>query len=491
MNQIAAAVVVLAAFLYVGVWQWMICRVYVAPGQMLVVSSHLGRANLDPENQLVVEDGYKGVQRRVLGEGRYFVNPLFNIRTKMPALTIANDEMGVVTSKTGEPLPDEQFLVLPEDDIYAKKGIWRDVLTPGTYRMNPAAFDVEIVKAYKVLPGYVGCVTALAGSEPGHGKLADEGQRGVRKKVLQPGIYYLNPKAARVDSVEIGYRELSLDDVSFHSKDGFPIKLDITVVWGLEPANVPSVLMHFGNVKQVEEKIVTPQIESICRMEGSRYGAKELIEGDTREAFQSNFTAQLTKVASEKKISVRLGLVRAIEVPIEIRQPIQQTRVAQEERITKQEQQLTQERTNELAELQSDVDKGVREVAADTERLIAELRATGEKQVASIQGQQMVEVAVVEKKIAELTGQRTLLLGEADAAVAQLTAEADADRLKQNVDAIGGAAAYANFQFASNLPETFKVFIRYAGPGTFWTDASGGSKALQEAATLKILEGRK
>ncbi len=63
-----------------------------------------------------------------------------------------------------------------------------------------------------------------------------------------------------------------------------------------------------------------------------------------------------------------------------------------------------------------------------------------------------------------------------------------AQLLRQNVDAIGGAGAYSNFQFASNLSDSFKVFIRYAGPGTFWTDLPAGAKGLGDAADLKILE---
>ena len=84
------------------------------------------------------------------------------------------------------------------------------------------------------------------------------------------------------------------------------------------------------------------------------------------------------------------------------------------------------------------------------------MRAEGEKSVAQIQAKRMVDVAVIERQIAELTAERTRQLGKADATVTQMANEAKADRLKQNVDAIGGADAYANFQFANNLPADFK-----------------------------------
>lgn len=485
-----AAVGLLAVFLYVFVWKWTICRVYVPPGEMIVLSARLGTSNPDALNERVVDEGFQGVRKRVLGEGRYFINPLFYEITRHKAIRIENDEIGLVKSTTGQPLPTESFLVEveKEKDIYARKGIWTKVLTPGVWRLNPVAFEFERAKAVKVLPGYVGCVTAMSGADPGEGKLADDGQRGVRKKVLQPGIYYVNQKAAKIVPVEVGYRELAIDDVQFPSRDGFTIQVDVTVVWGLEPKDVPHVMMHLGNVDEVATKILSPQIESICRIEGSKHSAKELIEGDSREKFQNEFRDQLAAVCKAKSISVRLGLVRSIDVPIEVRQPIQQARVATEERRTKIEQLTTQQKVNALSDLTSDIEKGVRETAADTEKEVAMLRAEGEKEVAKIQGERMVSVAKIEKEIAEKAAQRTRLLGEADATVTRALGEAEADKLKQSVDAIGGPAVYANYQFANNLPETFKVFIRYAGPGTFWTDLPAGAKAINDAASLKILQ---
>ena len=119
---LAAALVV-----YLIVWQWMVCRVYVPPGEMLVLIARMGTLNPDPENLRVVDRGFQGVQKIVLGEGRHFVDPVFYERVQSPAITIAADEIGVVRSKTGNPLPAEEFLVPHSDDIYARKGMWREV----------------------------------------------------------------------------------------------------------------------------------------------------------------------------------------------------------------------------------------------------------------------------------------------------------------------------------------------------------------------------
>ncbi len=480
--------VLLAIVVWGGCWKWTMCRVYVGPDEGLVLTSKMGKDNPDQVNLRVVDEGYKGVYKTVLGEGRHFYNPFtFDRETAPLTLTIGPDEVGIVESRSGQPLPGGQFLV---EDL-EHKGIWRQVLTPGKWRLNPKAYGYKKEAATRIDPGYVGCVTHLTGRDAGESRLAKPDERGIQEKVLQPGLYYMNPQEYRVEEIEVGYKELSLDDVTFPSKDGFEIKLDITVVYGLDPENVPFVMVRFGNVAAVVDKVILPHVESICRTEGSAYQAKDFIEGTTRETFQRTFTESLVQRAKERKITVVTGLVRAIDVPENLRQPIQQSKVAVEETLTKVEQQETQKSINILEETKADVLKGVREVEAESERIIASVRAEGEKKVAGIRADIVVAVAIIEKEIADLEAQRTRILGEALAKSDQMKREADADRLKQCVEAIGGPEAYANYVFAKGLPQDFQVFIRYSGPGTFWTDLPAGARTLQDAATMKILEGSK
>lgn len=485
-EKLTVLAVLLGFVVWGGCWKWVLCRTYVGPDEGLVLTSKIGKPNPDPANLRVVDEGYKGVYKTVLGEGRHFYNPFTYDRTIMPlTVSVGPNEVAVVESKSGLPLPGDQFLV--EDPAY--KGVWRRVLTPGKWRLNPVAFAITKLPATVIRPGYVGCVTHLTGKDPGEDRLANPDERGIQARVLQPGRYYINPQEYKVEEVEVGYSEVSFEGVTFPSKDGFQIKLDITVVFGLEPENVPFVMLRFGNIQAVLDKVVRPNVESICRTEGSAYQAKDFIEGTTRETFQRAFTESLIASAKERRITVITGLVRAIEVPANLREPIQQAKIAVEEGLTKIEQQETQKSINILEETKADVLKGIREVEAETERIIASIRAEGEKKVAAIRADTTVEVAKIEKEIAELEAERTRILGEALAKSDQMKREAEADRLRQCVEAIGGAAAYANYVFAKGLPEDFQVFIRYSGPGTFWTDLPGSAKSLQDAATMKILDG--
>lgn len=482
--KVAVTFAALFVVFYVGVWRWMICRVYVEPGEILVLTNKLGDENPNPDRDRVVKEGIKGVQAEVYGEGRHFFSPLqYSVDTSSSVIEIKADEVGIVKSMTGDQLKAGDFLA--EE---GQKGIQRRPLTPGRYRLNPFAYEVHKVKATTIRPGSVGCVTRLTGAPSPEGQLAEPNQRGIQKHVLQPGIYYRNPNEWKIEEVWIGYNEITLEHVAFPSKDGFTIQLDISVVWGLTPKDVPMIMNRFGTTDDVIRKIIRPQIESICRIEGSKYGAKDFIEGTSRELFQKTFTETLVNEAKQRNIDVLLGLVRDIHVPTELREPIQNSKIAAEEQLTKEDQRKTQIVMNELEELKAEVKKGVLEVGAETEKMIAGVKATAERKVATIGGDKEVAVAEIKRKVSELAAERERILGRADADVIEMMQKAEADRFQKNVGAIGDPEAYANYIFATKLPDDLRIHLRYAGPGTFWTDLPAGAKLLEDAANRKILE---
>lgn len=185
------------------VWLWGFCRFYVAPGQMAVIISKTGDPL--PPDQILAGEGQKGVRADVLGEGRYFLNPIFYDWEIFPCQRIAPGQVGIVTSKVGEELPQGEFLA--EDH---QKGIWRRVLGPGTYRMNPYGYQIETTPAVSIPIGYAGVITSLSGEQATAGGFAEPGQKGVREDILQPGLYFLNPREFRVDVLEIGVSQVSM-----------------------------------------------------------------------------------------------------------------------------------------------------------------------------------------------------------------------------------------------------------------------------------------
>lgn len=472
------------------IWIWGFQRVYVPPGRMLVLTSHFGDPNPDPARFPVVDPGVQGIQREALGEGRYFLDPiLYDRETWWNSVDVGPLEVGVVERQWGELLPAGEFLAGE-----GQRGILSEVLTPGRYRLNPLAYRVRIEDAVVIQPGFVGCVTTQAGDEPTPGTLSAPGQRGIQARVLQPGIYYLNPRAFQVVPVEVGFRHIEFTDVAFPSRDGFPVKIDCSVIWGIRPRNVPVILDRFGTVEDVVRKVIKPQVQSICRIEGSKYGAKEFIEGRTRKQFQDTFQKALEEVCKARSLDVGQALLRRIQIPEAVRLPIQQAKIANEELLTKQEQRRTQAMLNDLEELRSDVTKGEREVDAETARQVASLAAQGERDVARIHAEKEVEISGLRKETALVEAEREELLGRAAAEVQEATERARADRLARLAGALGGGEAYAAREFLEELPETLELRLRYAGSGTLWThprdEAARDPQALAATRMLQALESR-
>lgn len=198
-------VLILIALIGLGwaAWQWFFCRFYVGPNQMAVITAKSG-APLPP-GQILAKKGQKGILEDVLGEGRHFLNPVFYDYKISSVATIPQGKIGIVTSKIGEELSEGEFLADTN-----QKGIWRKVLGPGKYRLNPYGYKIDVVDAISIPIGYSGVITSLSGKQAPGGQPAGKEEKGVRKDILQPGLYYVNPKAFKIDVLEIGVNQVSL-----------------------------------------------------------------------------------------------------------------------------------------------------------------------------------------------------------------------------------------------------------------------------------------
>ena len=138
------------------------------------------------------------------------------------------------------------------------------------------------------------------------------------RDVLQPGIYYLNPRMVKVTIMPVGYDEISLeapkDAIRFLSSDGYQIEADVTVVWGRTPADAPAIVANIGNTDDVRAKVVEQAIRAVCQNEGANYSAQELIEGETRSKFQDALETALEQQVSSRNIHILLPLIRNIKI---------------------------------------------------------------------------------------------------------------------------------------------------------------------------------
>ena len=450
---------------------WNIFFHYVDPGELLVLISKTGEEL--PAGTLIANPGEKGPLREVLGEGRHFVLPvayevekhkLTELKMDIPPLKI-----GVVRSKVGTPLPKDRILA-----ELGERGIQRKVLPPGRHRLNPYANEIEIRDAIVITPGHVGFVTRLVGEEPKGRFAVTPGEKGIRKDVLQPGIYYLNPYEYRVREVEIGLNQVSLlgkDRITFPSKDAFEIALDATVEWELKPDKVAEVIDEFGARAEIEEKVLIAQSVSIGRLEGSGYGAKDFLLGEGREKIQDSLRNKLMEKCREKHVEVLSAYIRHITIPENLLIPIRASFIAKEIELTAQEKERTRKSTAELQRQRQLIEQRRAEVLAETRALVQQIGAEASKLVGGIAADTRRLVAEKQQEIALLESQATLILGEARANVQQLLGKAKADLFKLNVEAFGGdSVAYAGYVFSNTLSSSLKIQLVQSGEGTFWTD---------------------
>ena len=561
-NTVAVACGVCAiAALVVFAIVWGTCRIYVPEGQMAIVTAKTGRPL--PPGRILAEPGEKGVQRVPLAEGRHFLNPINNDWKIVPATTIPAGSIGIVTSKTGKELAPGEILA-PDDD---SKGVWRRVLGPGTYRLNPEGYDIRTVSAINIPIGYVGVVTSLTGKPAAEGEFAGPGEKGVLERILQPGLYYVNPRAYQVDVVEVGMNQVSIvgksgtvvltkaqaasanglaelqestlnaqnvrresymdrnsdlgilnkaqagrkakmpqgaktmaasvpapsqvsesvafgmsQFVQFPSSDGFSIMLDMTVEFELMPEHISRIYMLYGDLPAVVSKVILPQILSVSRMKGSGYKAREFIDGEGRQKFQKEMTDELVKILGEKKILVRNAIVRHVEVPPDILEPIQETSVAKEQDLTNQTEQKTAKKQALLNTEIAMVDQLRRETEQETEKITATIAANMKKDVAAIAASAQLKVAEINLEAAKVRAEITRTKGEAEARAKFLVDNEEALGVKRRAAVFKTPGALADLEFVKNLNPDVSIRVLHSGEGTLWTDMKGASIAIPPSA---------
>jgi uncharacterized membrane protein YqiK len=239
-------------------WYWMLPSITIA---VLVFVAWVGTRVIDerhsglvikrygrplPEGRIIAINGEAGYQARMLPPGwhvgwwrwRYKI-------VKVPVTVVGPGEIALVVAADGKPIPSERVLAheVACDNFQDAEAFLRDggergrqiaVLTGGTYRINPALFDVVTpadaqahgmqaadLRVYSLPAEKVGIVTALDGRPITAGDLAGPivgghesfqrgqvfvnagGCRGLQEEVLLSGTWNLNPWFVRVDPVPL------------------------------------------------------------------------------------------------------------------------------------------------------------------------------------------------------------------------------------------------------------------------------------------------
>ncbi|MGH7171848.1 MAG: SPFH domain-containing protein [Gemmataceae bacterium] len=469
-----AAGLALLMLLLLSLMLWKVFFHYVPPGKMLVIISKNGTEVSD--GRVLAREGEKGIQEKVLGEGWHYVTPVAYTTEQHPNVTIRPGHVGIVTALGGDLPAGGRVLAEKESE----KGIRRDVLLPGSYRLNPYGFKVEEAEAVRVEPGKIGVMRRLLGTDGPDRFAHNPEEKGILREVLQPGTYYVNTKEFEVIPCEVGIYQTTYrydpvaqksTAISFPARDGNTISMDCTVEWEVKPADWPDLVAAYGDLTVVERNVVDQHARKISRDRGFNYGAQDFLEGEKREKFQTDFTDELKMVCQENKVVVHSAFIREMIIPDNFLAQKRERQLATETRLTSEALTETAQEEAKVAEAKQTITQATKEVQAETERMVAGIGQETKNITVQVEADIEALKAKYGAQIAELDAERTRLTGEADAQAKTMTETAKSSIYKKKMSIFqSDSNAYLRYSMAEKLNEKMVLRLFHSGPGTFWTN---------------------
>lgn len=484
-----AVVVVLALLVVYGGYVWFIKRVVVDPSEVLVLLKKHGSKSL-PGDEVIIPrapdpvknaEAYQawaakygdcnGIMEQTFPAGTYFKFSPFDYEREIIDVTtsasVPNDKVGIVIKKFGQKLDPGQVLADPSRD---QRGPLPNYVGPGRHDAyaNPYAYEIKQIDPVSIDPGHRGVVTLMASrpSKNPNRYLIDEGERGVQPVTEPEGFLYINPFEKRVTPISIrSHRfEMSGDEaIKFPSSDSFEIKVDGFVEWSIIPNKLPLVYSQYGEgnelIPLLQEKVILPYARSFSRLVGSQYNARDFISGDTKLKFQQEFENKLREACGKQGIEVLQALVRDIEPPAAIKNPINEREVAKQQvfsldqQITvakSQAELVTQEQMATQNQAIGDANKGVVSVVKKAEQ---------DRDVAVTLANQQLAVAKLRLAAAQQEADAVVAKGKAEANVVLLNKAAEAEPLRQQVEAFGDGTSYARYFFYQKVAPSMKTIL--------------------------------
>jgi regulator of protease activity HflC (stomatin/prohibitin superfamily) len=441
----------------IPLWIWFFWRIEPDSGEIAILIHKTGN-DLPSGQILATSPDQKGIQLEVLPEGRYFKNP-YSWDWEMSRVTdIPAGKLGVLTRLYGEDLPPGHIIA-----TNSSKGIVKEVLRPGKYRINRYAYNLEQFDAITIRPGYTGVVTSLAGKDVLNSELPPEERnsflvskdfKGVQADVLDPGSYYLNPYMFNVVEVNLQSQrfEMSGDDaISFLTVDGFTITVEGTIEYALIPDKVALLTHQVGDMDDILKKVILPRARGFSRIEGSKNPAKNYIMGDTRQQFQDNLENHLELRCTPWGVAIKSVLIRNITPPDEVASVIRDREVAVQT-ARKYGQQIEQAKSKaELTRQEMLALQNKEKVESDTVRIRAVIRAKQDQAVRLTSANKELQVAKLERDAATAQAEAVIFRAQADKEVIRMKNQAQADVITEQVRAFGNGMNLARYTLYDHL----------------------------------------
>ncbi|MCA9292831.1 MAG: hypothetical protein KDA20_03360 [Phycisphaerales bacterium] len=287
----------------------------------------------DAKHFLTTGGGQKGPQTGVLRPGTYRINTAVFKVTQVPRTDVASSTVAVLKSNVGGPptLIVEGVADGMESIRLAKegeKGVRTDVLAPGSYPINPQAYEVNMVSTATRVANYAG--QARAGLE-------------------------------------------ALGAITVKSSDGFSFPVDVRVAYQIQEKDAPKVVASLGGDNDKLQQLLTSRIRSIFRNNAEKVKALDYVQQRSRQETQSTqaLKDEMTRygVTVER---VEIGEVGSEETLGALLKTQKDREIALQEQITFEEQQRAAEKEKELKRTVQEAEEERRLATASYEVKIAE-----------------------------------------------------------------------------------------------------------------------
>lgn len=419
--------------------------------------------------------GQKGKQRQFITAGKFRINTmLFNVSLE-EIVVIPSGKVGIVTTLDGNPLDKGQIAGSETaghnnyqnfEDFISKggqRGLQIQPILSGSYALNPWAVKVEITELTEVPIGYVGVVISYVGKEGKdvsgvefkHGNIVSEGEKGVCKKVLDPGKYPINKLTHKIVLIpttnivlnwadaknESHNLDKNLSTITVRSCEGFPFNLDVAQIIHIPSDQAPYVTARFGSVENLVSQVLEPTIGNYFRNSAQKSGVIDFL--NSRVERQNEAKKTISEALHEYNVNAVDTLIGDIVPPNELMKPLTNRKIAQEQEITyssemkaqKIRQQLESETA--LADMQGEIVKATQSVA------IAQRKA--EAAVKDAEGN-----ASSVKLAASAEANRIEVTGKAEAAKIEAIGKATAEAYEKQVKAMG-ADNFSKFKIMEEI----------------------------------------
>jgi hypothetical protein len=478
-------------------WQWEVERVDVGTDTYLVKVHRWGKEL--PEDEIVApDDSYKGVVLGVEQEGRHFLNPFLWGYEIHKIVKVPTGKALILTRKFGKRIPNERLAqgdVLSNaslQDIEGERGILREPLKPGNYRINPYAFSTQEVDAVEIGPDEVGVRILKVGKDPrtlpvtlGRPRyVVPDGYQGVQQTPVSNGTYYLNPYVETITPVEVRSHTASLSDVEFPSRDGFILKPHVTVEYQVlreKAAEVVVRLTDEGQLHQLDatpeqqqqneilQKVILPHMRGYARIEGSNFDAREFIIAaepgvnqnptNPRELMQKALLEKIRPRCQELGIDIRSVLLGEMKPPAELADQISQRDLARVEQ-EKNAVRLGQYREmQKLRSVETMKEQARSKVVAETRLQVMKTEAKQQMEVEELKLKQELDNAKITLEAARSQAEAMLARGKAAANVINLKNEAEVAGLRTAIQGFSNVAHFAQYHVISKLaPSLSEIF---------------------------------